>query len=124
MTKPASITLCGLVIAAATLVLDSRTAYAGMCFGCGSNAATLGDDVQFDELNVNGLMRGDVPVKLVKSSVTHLGTTKTVQLKVLNEAFSALATGTPAFGGDTLREKELTLEIQVGTNTYQIRLFE
>jgi len=117
MTKPASITLCGLVIAAATFLVDRPDAQAGFCYGCGSNAATLGDNVQFEELNLNGLLRGEGPK--IKFRGAYLNGSRT-SLRVDDHLLTALTGG--SYSGTAIKDLTIDLTVEKG-GSYQIRLF-
>jgi hypothetical protein len=61
MTHLNRIALVGLAIVGASVAFKPSTARAGICFGCGNNAATVGDGIVFDELNVRGERRRGGP---------------------------------------------------------------
>jgi hypothetical protein len=118
MTKPGTITLCGLAIAAATFLLDSPAAEAGFCFGCGSNAATLGDNAQFEELNLNHLVRGDGPKVRFRGAFLN---GSPVPLKVDHDMLQSLASG--VYAGTAIQNLTIDLTVDGGAS-YQIKLFE
>jgi hypothetical protein len=68
--------------AAAVTFHGDRAANAGFCNFCGSNAATVGDGIVFDELHVQGATRPEHPVQLTSAYTIVDGQYREVRFRV------------------------------------------
>jgi hypothetical protein len=115
MTNGKRVALGGIVIAVCVL-LGSSAARAGFCYACGSNSATVGDGVAFDELNSLHQRRADGP-RLGKAFLAD-GTEVTV--KVRRHFLSAVA-GKRTYTGQELVGMIVNIDLKDG-RAYQLRL--
>jgi hypothetical protein len=115
MTNRQRIILGGIVIAAGVL-LGSPVARAGFCYFCGSNSATVGDGVVFDELNSRGDRRPGGP----KLAAAKLADGTPVTVKVKRHFLSAVA-GKRTYTGQELVGMVVDISLQDG-RAYQLKL--
>jgi ADYC domain-containing protein len=115
MTNGKRIALGGIVIAAC-LLLGSTPARASWCAFCGSNSATVGDGVVFDELNSQHLRKGDGP----RVGRAFLADGTEVTLKVRRHFLSAVA-GKRTYTGQELVGMIVNIDLKDG-RAYQLKL--
>jgi ADYC domain len=99
MTQRTRTILCGIAVGAASVLANASRAHAGFClsWGCGSNSATVGDGIVFDELNTKGQARD--PLKNVRilwaEVITPLGW-KPVHLQIKGHVLTAVDVDSPS----------------------------
>jgi hypothetical protein len=104
------------MVMAASLLLGESVARAGFCWGCGSNSATVGDGVVFDELNSRGDRRPGGP----KITGARLADGTPVTVKVKRHFLSAVA-GKRTYSGQELVGMIIDIKLPDGRG-YQLRL--
>jgi hypothetical protein len=112
------VALLGLTIATSVLLVEARGAHAGLCPSlCGSNSATVGDGIVFDELNLKGEARPGGPRI---RSVRLASTDEPATLVVRGDRLSASA-GTKTFDEQALTNIVILLEMKDGRQ-YELKL--
>jgi hypothetical protein len=110
--------LLGGIAVAAGVLLGESAARASFCYSCGSNSATVGDGIVFDELNSKGLERINGP----RITGARLADGTKVTLKVHRHYLSAVAVaGRRTYAGDELVGMIVDLKMKDG-RAYQLKL--